>query len=649
MKNKLKSLLALLLALCMALSLCTVTVWAAEEDAGDGSISAQAEEPEVEEAVSVQEEDEEPAPEEAEDEEPAPQEEPEAEPDEPEEAEASQPEETSEPETQEQEESAEPEEAEEAQSDEVEPQAAPSYYPASLTVAAQSVDSITVKWVHGSLPGNAGSDHILLEGRDVTANGRWTEVWGTYVSNARSTNFATGSGSVWDTLSLVTRHEYEFRLCYTSGSGERGASVTSGRTTYYNKAQEKVNLQSQIDQVKNSPVTVAHDAAYDENYLIPGQSWVEYNHPLFKVKFTCTGTASGVGADAGHTLLVFRADYTNKFANNGFEESDARYIPGPLFHPEYCSFITEEGTESYNHDIAKAAEPSKSFEFNVDLNELGYGCNFLRFRMGCFQYNGYDYGFDEHWGALDPLYFNVGIASTRLSAESALTTKDTITLKPCTNYSGTLSYDDALPSYKGNVSESGCYVWCRKKGAKRWGSPKTFTGTKVPTIKKLKADTVYQWKAQYYLKSTDHNGNVQTLTAPETKAFTVCTAVKDKPKVKSCKVSGAKVVTHTIKAHTEKTSTGWKWVPKQVWYTTDFTVTFTFDKASKNIKGYTSNGVYAKAKNGKVKFKMSVSTGKKKQKAKQFTTKLQSCTNTNGPGVEVSGLSPKLKYTGKIK
>lgn len=602
MKQPLKSLLSLLLAMCMALSLAGTAVWAAEDvsPAAEESVVAQAEEAApAEDAAPVQEA----APVEDAPAEDAPAEEPAEEP-----AEAAVPAEG-----------------------EVEPQLAPAYYPTDLTVTGTGVDTLSVKWTHGDLPGMTGSNRILLEGRDITAGGSWEKLYSTLISNARSTTTNSGSGSQWGDLPLVTRHQYEFRLCYTDEYGNRGTEATAGPATYYNKDQEKALVQQKITNyltVGLSPSegeNKVYTSAYDEKGLSANQTELLYNRPLYQMGVKFTGTSESTDPSNPGTLLNFHATYASRVPCNDAPASQVAYVEGLDYRLEGLWFINKNGQEQFQ-SLSESAVGEQ--DFSVNMNNLAFGCNYVKLRLICYGYS--DYGVDQYW-VEQPIYFNIVPGATPLGGTMALTNARTLSL-------GT------VPGPTANVSETYMTIWYRAKGTADWSETSVPGGSSIQ-IGGLKPDTNYEWQAQYFIRSVDHNGAVQTLEGPKTDVFTTCTAVTAKPKVKSAKVSKSKVVFH-------KTRAAWihgKWYPSQSWYTTEFTVTYTLDKPSKNIKGYTSNGVYARAKGNKVSFRMSVNTGKKKKKAKKASASLRSSTNPNQAGSTVSGLSPALKVKIKIK
>ena len=593
MKRKLKSVLALLLALSMALSLLCGAVWAAESDESS-TPDASVQTVEEVEAPAPEKEAEQSAPSEVPEEEKAPEE--------------------------------EEEEAQLVSQDD----AAPTYAPSKVEVS-MSDSKIAMIIYHGTRPMSVKFEQrLIVEGTDVETDS-WQECENKNLGNDwqygyPTTSYTSSDGS-WGSLYLVSGHSYRFRVCYTYPDGTRSAYATSSTIVYGSAKQEKALLQEKINKYLTEGEDKVDTAYYDGLGLSPNQTALHYNRPLYQLDLTFTGSST---AENGDALLNFHAQCASRVPGDST-------VKGLEFRMEGIYFINQNGEEQYQslagYDVTE--------DFSVSLSELGYGCNYIRPKMICYGYSDYD-GVSQYWEE-EPFCFGMYPSSAPFSQYSALTTKDTLTLKPCTNYSGTLTYQNALKSFGGNVSESGVKVWYRKKGASGWKEKKF---KKIPKISSLKADTVYEWKAQSYLVSQDPTGLSHTLNGPESKVFTVCTALSAKPQLKSCKVSGAKVKKHPLTRWSEILQ---KDVVVDTYYATEFKVTYTFKKPSKNIKGYTSGGVYAPVKNGKVTFTMHINTGKSKKKAKKFTVKLQSCTNTNGPGVEVSGLSPTLKYSGKIK
>jgi hypothetical protein len=151
-----------------------------------------------------------------------------------------------------------------------------------------------------------------------------------------------------------------------------------------------------------------------------------------------------------------------------------------------------------------------------------------------------------------------------------------------------------------------------------------------------------------YLKSVHHaTGKTRTIWSPKTKTFTVRTAEKSKPAVKSYKISGIKYKPHKIAAHWESTGSGLKWVKEQKWTTTEYTMKITFKSVPKGVYGYWVNKD-TNVSRGMVKVKGKTITIKcstiGKAKGKKTSIYLESCTNKNG-----TGRSPALKYSYKVK
>jgi hypothetical protein len=204
-----------------------------------------------------------------------------------------------------------------------------------------------------------------------------------------------------------------------------------------------------------------------------------------------------------------------------------------------------------------------------------------------------------------------------------------------------------LAKLEENVTENGMVINYRVKGAKKW-SKKTFKGGSSMKITGLKANTAYEWYAQMYVKSARHDtGEPSTMWSPKTKTFTVRTAEKSKPAVKSYKISGIKYKPHKIAAHWESTGSGLKWVKEQKWTTTEYTMKITFKSVPKGVYGYWVNKD-TNVSRGMVKVKGKTITIKcstnGKAKGKKTSIYLESCTNKNG-----TGRSPALKYSYKVK
>lgn len=592
MKRNLKSVLALLLALCMAISLLCASVWAAEEDASVPDESAAAE------VIEVQEEDasaeDESAPEE---EEPAPE--------------------------------AEAEEEAPAEEPALEPQADEpgDFYPTKATASLDG-NSVTVKVTHGNLSFNLGTRKIIFEGRDLTAGGSWKECISESLSNARGYNGGTSEGSkdgVWGDLQLVSGNRYEFRVCYTKQDGTPTTYATTEPVTYYSTTQEQAKLDEAIKTALASGKGDITAENYDGENLSLSTQFV-YQRPLYTVFLSVKG--------AEGSTVQFHVEILPKYANNindnGIEKGGPGYVEGVDYCLDGYYYVGEHG-ETYSSDVPLNAQDAN---FSVDFSNLAFGCNYLKLRLrqdvsGECKVS----GLDEEYVTEEPFCFNVVVGSSLLTANNAASTKDSISF-------------GKLAVLSENVTENGIVIQYRKKGDSSW-SEKTFTGGSTMKISGLSANTAYEWRAQMYLKSKRHdNGNETTMWSPATSTFTVRTADKNKPAVKSYKISGIKYQKHQIDAHWESTGNGYKWVKTQTWYTTEYTMKITFKSVPKGVCGYwLDKGTNASSSLVKVKGKtitVKCST-KGKAKGKKTSIYLESCTNANG-----TGRGPALKFSYKI-
>lgn len=594
MKRNMKSVLALLLALCMAMSLLCTSVWAAEEDASDESAAA-VEVQEAEAAAAEEEsapEEEEPAPE-AEAEEEAPAEEPELE-------------------TQAPAAAAEPDD----------------FYPTKATATLDG-NAVTVKVTHGNISFNLDTRTIIYEGRDLTAGGSWKECVSESLSNARGYNGGTPYGSKdgsWGDLQLVSGNRYEFRVCYTKQDGTRTAYATTEPITYYSTTQEQAKLDEAIKTALASGKGDIAAENYDGETLSLGTQFV-YQRPLYTMFLSVKGSEG--------STVQFHVEILPKFANNinynGIEKDGPGYVEGVDYYLDSYYYVGEYG-ETYRSDVPHNAQDAN---FSVDFSNLAFGCNYLKLRLrqdvsGECKVS----GLDEEYVTEEPFCFNYPVGGSVLTANSAASTKDSISF-------------GKMDTITNNVTEHGMVIQYRKKGDSSW-SKKTFLSGSTMKISGLKANTVYEWNAQMYLKSIRHdNGEETTMWSPATNTFTVRTADKNKPAVKSYKISGIKYQKHQIDAHWESTGSGFKWVKTKTWYTTEYTMKITFKSVPKGVCGYWLNkGTYAGTSLVKVKGKtitVKCSTNGK-SKGKKTSIYLESCTNTNG-----TGRGPALKYTYTIK
>ncbi len=176
----------------------------------------------------------------------------------------------------------------------------------------------------------------------------------------------------------------------------------------------------------------------------------------------------------------------------------------------------------------------------------------------------------------------------------------------------------------------------RKKGASSW--KKVLSSKESVTIRRLKANPVYEVKVRASVKSSTYSGTSKTAKSKWARAE-IRTARKSKPKAKSAYTSGASYSKSTIPGHWVTGTTGtvhWtRWEPRHTSSGTSYTVHLKMKKP-KGVKGfvYTINegGSWYYSKSAVINHKAS-SGGN--AIGKYCTVKICSCTNK-----DMTGMSP---------
>ena len=221
-------------------------------------------------------------------------------------------------------------------------------------------------------------------------------------------------------------------------------------------------------------------------------------------------------------------------------------------------------------------------------------------------------------------------------------------LKATTN---AITVGTAYKSYSNGVTASGTILYYKAKDAKKWSS-KIFAAGKAMTIKKLKAGTVYQFKAQIFVKTVSPEDEKTVLTAKGnvSKVLAVRTGFANAPEIKSVKISGAK----TRKVHVDGYwETDGDWHPSYDYTITDYKLTITLKSAPKGIQGIKVTGAHSSglalwAKGTGKTFTLNASAaGNKIGKS----AKIGVCTYSNSFGADSghSGYSPAAKKTVTIR
>lgn len=249
-----------------------------------------------------------------------------------------------------------------------------------------------------------------------------------------------------------------------------------------------------------------------------------------------------------------------------------------LFHVTYLAisnqdgdFVSPEGGVSTNKvDLTKIGEGICYFRFTV-RSDFGYAFNNES------DYSAYrdkiNYFEEKH-----TFYFQ-NVPNLVLSGQNLKATTNAITV-------GT-----AYRSYSEGVTASGTTLYYRASGAKKWTS-KSFAAGKAMTVKKLKAGTVYQFKAAIYVKSLSPEDGKTVLTAKGnvSKVLNVRTGFAEAPEIKSVKASGAKTKKVHVNGYWE---TDGDWHPAYDYTVTTYKLTITLKKAPKGMQGIRVTGAHS--------------------------------------------------------
>ncbi len=161
-------------------------------------------------------------------------------------------------------------------------------------------------------------------------------------------------------------------------------------------------------------------------------------------------------------------------------------------------------------------------------------------------------------------------------------------LKATTN---AITVGTAYKSYSNGVTASGTILYYKAKDAKKWSS-KAFAAGKAMTIKKLKAGTVYQFKAQIFVKTISPEDEKTVLTAKGnvSKVLAVRTGFANAPEIKSIKASGAKTKKIHVNGYWESDG---DWHPAYDYTITTYKLTVTLKSAPKGLQGIKLTGAHS--------------------------------------------------------
>ena len=312
-----------------------------------------------------------------------------------------------------------------------------------------------------------------------------------------------------------------------------------------------------------------------------------------------------------------------------------------FFHVTYMSF---SGRDHADGDFVRDKDGVGTN--TVDLANIQDGVCYISFTVRSnigYQFNSeYDYrqysdkiSYFEQYHT----YYFQNVPNIALSGKNLKATTNAITV-------GT-----AYKSYSNGVTASGTILYYKAKDAKKWSS-KAFAAGKAMTIKKLQPGTIYQFKAQIFVKclSPEDNKTILTAKGAISKALNVRTGFATAPEIQSIKVSGAKTKKVHVNGYWESDG---DWHPAYDYTITNYKLTITLKDAPKGMQGIKVSGAHSSglplwAKGTGKTFTINASaSGNKIGK----NVKIAVCTYSNKFGADSghSGYSPAVKQTVKIK
>lgn len=310
-------------------------------------------------------------------------------------------------------------------------------------------------------------------------------------------------------------------------------------------------------------------------------------------------------------------------------------IDDDMFYVSYLAVSYRDGEDG---DFV-SAENGVSTN-TVDLSQIGDGVCYFRFTVRSqigYQFNNepnfrqYDDKIN-HFEERHAFYFQ-NVPNIALTGKNLKATTNAITV-------GT-----AYKSYSNGVTASGTILYYKAKDAKKW-SNKTFAGGKPMTVKKLKAGTVYQFKAANFVKSLspEDGKTVRTAKSDLSKALNVRTGFGAAPEIKSIKVSGAQTKKVHVNGYWESDG---DWHPAYDYTVTNYKLTITLKSAPKGMQGIKVTGAHSSglplwAKGTGTTFTFNASAA---GNAIGKNVKLAICTYANKFGADSghSGYSPAAK------
>ena len=310
----------------------------------------------------------------------------------------------------------------------------------------------------------------------------------------------------------------------------------------------------------------------------------------------------------------------------------------------YVSYLAVSNRDREEGDFVSATNGVSNN--TVDLSKIGDGVCYFRFTVRSnigYEFNNQsDYSrYQDRINEFEKqhaFYFQ-NVPNIELTGKNLKATTTSITV-------GT-----AYQSYCNGVVASGTTLYYKAKSAKKWAS-KNFAGGKPMTIKKLKAGTVYQFKAAIYVKSLSPEDGKTVVTAKGavSKVLNVRTGFAKAPEIASVKASGAKTKRVHVNGYWE---TDGDWHPAYDYTVTTYKLTITLKNAPKGMQGIRVTGAHSSglplwAKGTGTTFTLNASAAGNKI-GKNIKIGISTYANKFGADSGHSGYSPAAKKTVTVR
>ncbi len=476
-----------------------------------------------------------------------------------------------------------------------------------ITKVVQSGDLVQIQF--DAPDSNATtSRYFMLEGR--VSGGEWQLVDYKDLMNTGNYLFNFEGGKAGD-LIFEANKTYEFRACYASSDFEYGPYSAVQSVIYVVEEEpEEVDNKAIID----TPIKETSSGGYSATKEIKKGMSKTWENDAFKLTMTVSKAAASQAANLREmhvtydltlvpkiteTMCLSLYDNTGKYTNANLLEDVTWECDGQ----KYYTYDTLEAGKTYTSSVSAI--------YFSDKGEIGklYVLANMEFIHGSVE---------------KPCYFDFAVAPGVYQPDmeySVEATKSSITIKNFYINEGTT-----------------LKMFYKAKSDKKWKS-KNVKGKSI-TVKKLKANTEYQFQFQSSMKSDGRDGKTVTIKSNKTPVLKVKTAIAKAPVIKSVTITKAKYKYNTTKAHWDSWG---NWVPAKKNYFTTFKVKVTLKSKVKGAKALAikiGDGVFY-AKNGKT-VTVNASAGGNKI-GKSISIKVASCNNKYHIGVSPYSKAKKAK------